>query len=106
MPEKEQKTYMQLLDEWTEQNVLYPLGDAWMAELESAGVKLTDEFKAKLARVETEVKKAIRERVWQSYKNGQAAGPATHSGQPKEQAKSAEAGERKAYRRPFAKRTA
>ena len=58
----EQKlTYMQQLDEWTDATVIMPLADP----------KREANFDA----VVEEVRKAIRQRVLESYRNGQNAGP-------------------------------
>ena len=50
------QAFMERLNQWTQKNVLDPIG----VEDEKGG---------------TEIKKAIREKVLQSYRNGQKAGP-------------------------------
>ena len=50
------QVFMERLDQWTQKNVLEPMG----AQDEKVG---------------SEIKKAIREKVLQSYRNGQKAGP-------------------------------
>ena len=50
------QVFMERLDQWTQKNVLEPMG-------------------AQDQKVEAEIKKAIREKVLQSYRNGQKAGP-------------------------------
>lgn len=62
------KGYMAQLDEWTEANVFAPLRDAWLPESEdplpeTVGVTFLEE----------NVKKAIRDKVLESYRNGQKA---------------------------------
>jgi len=60
--EKSKSSFMQELDQWTESTVIGPLfasetnGEDWEPAIER-------------------VKKAIREKVLQSYRNGQVAGP-------------------------------
>ena len=89
----EQKTFMQMLDEWTYETVIAPLYQAW-AEYNEAKERgePTAEDDQRLTEAEAEIQKAIREKTWESYRNGQAAG------QPKPQVQE---GERKPYRRPF-----
>jgi hypothetical protein len=74
MPEETNGGFMQKLDQWTEHEVLYPLGDAWMAFYEAPGDKPSEEYNQRLREVEAEVKKLIREKVLESYRNGQKAG--------------------------------
>lgn len=57
-------SYMQELDAWAEENVIGPLVDPRSADP-------GEDREATIARV----KKAIREKVLDSYHNGQAAGP-------------------------------
>jgi len=66
MSEQEKpKSFMQELDQWTEANVIEPLIDS---EQEfNAGETLEDTI--------TRVKKAIRAKMLESYRNGQQAGP-------------------------------
>lgn len=65
----EQKTnYMSQLDEWTERNVIEPLHYAIASEGEA------DEEAITL------IKKVIREKVLESYRNGQAAKPNPQKG--------------------------
>ena len=58
----EQKSFMQLLDEWTDAAVIQPL------------VHPT-QFPEEWEKTTEAVKKRIREKVLESYHNGQAAGP-------------------------------
>ena len=62
MSEQQQKpkSFMQELDEWSDANVISPLLDTFAEDLDN---------------VEEEVKKAIRTKVLESYRNGQASGP-------------------------------
>ena len=50
------QVFMERLDQWTQKNVLDPIG-------------------VQDVKVGMEIKKAIREKVLQSYRNGQKAGP-------------------------------
>jgi hypothetical protein len=67
--EKQKSSFMQELDQWTESTIIGPLfasetdGEDWEPAIER-------------------VKKAVREKVLQSYRNGQAAGPRRVAGQP------------------------
>ncbi len=60
----EQKSFMQQLDEWTDATVINPLVYAFAEDDEEAWQR-----QGQL------IKKAIREKVLESYHNGQAAGP-------------------------------
>jgi hypothetical protein len=62
MSEQQQKpkSFMEELDEWSNANVISPLLDTLAEDLDN---------------VEEEVKKAIRAKVLQSYRNGRQAGP-------------------------------
>ena len=63
MSEQEKpKSFMEELDRWSEQKVFHPLFD-------------TDPNQDDWLGVEQQVKKAIREKVLESYRNGQKAGP-------------------------------
>src|SRR5262249_24872290 len=62
----EQKSFMQQLDEWTEATVIMPLAEP------------TQEGDFDFA--VDQVKKAIRDKVLQSYRNGQRAGPRKFTG--------------------------
>ncbi len=62
MSEQKPKSFMQELDEWSEENIFGPL----------FGIDPNqDDWES----VEAQVKKAIREKVLDSYHNGQKAGP-------------------------------
>jgi hypothetical protein len=61
----EQKlSYMAQLDAWTEKSVLQVLSDAYLNGPEEVIINAQDE-----------VRRAIRAKVLESYRNGQAAGP-------------------------------
>ena len=66
--------YMQQLDEWTQETILDPLYKAWEA-VENAPDEFREECQDELTEVVLTVKKTVRERVLQSYRNGQKAGP-------------------------------
>ena len=57
-------SYMQELDEWTNATIVSPLYAAFAKDSESAYVDAV-----------ATVKKAIRDKVLESYHNGQTAGP-------------------------------
>ena len=58
-----------LLDEWTDENVIDPI---WTFASETAGKERDEEAHDLLT---TNLRKAIREKVLESYRNGQKAGP-------------------------------
>ena len=62
--EKQKSSFMQELDQWSDSNVIGPLypSDADTANFDGAVER---------------VKRAIRAKVLESYRNGQAAGPRT-----------------------------
>jgi hypothetical protein len=64
MSEQKQSSFMEELDRWTEITVINPLHEA-ITEGDGADCDATCEA----------VKKAIRFKVLESYRNGQAAGP-------------------------------
>ena len=70
------KSYMQLLDEWLDAEVVFKLARAFeeYAAANEVGVP-QEEARAKVEPVVAEVKKALREKILESYRNGQAAGP-------------------------------
>jgi hypothetical protein len=61
MSEQKQSSFMQELDKWTESTIIGPL--------------FASEADGNWEPVIEQVKKAIREKVLQSYRNGLAAGP-------------------------------
>ena len=75
--------FMQKLDEWTEVVVCYALGDAWLAHMEAVGEEAIRATKARIREAEAEVKKAIRTKVLESYRNGLKAGPKKENKQQK-----------------------
>jgi hypothetical protein len=61
----EQKlSYMASLDEWTDKSIIEPLADAYLNGPEEVIISAQEN-----------VRKAIREKALESYRNGQAAGP-------------------------------
>lgn len=64
---QEQKNYMSELDEWTTDQVIRPLNEFWKAK----GREALD-LEA-LSRTTGLIRRAIREKVLQSYHNGQNA---------------------------------
>ena len=69
---EQKQSYMSELDKWTEETILTPLAEAWLGYYETPG----QEFKDRVQEVKAETQKRIREKVLESYRNGQAAGPA------------------------------
>lgn len=75
-PAATKTNYMQELDTWIDNQVIEPLFEAW--DFQS---RVADDESAKEAAQEVEatrgvVHKAIREKVLESYRNGQGAAPA------------------------------
>lgn len=67
--EKPKSSYMQELDRWSESNVIGPLVTSEAGE---------DDWEESVERV----KKSIRAKVLESYRNGQVAGPRRITGEP------------------------
>jgi hypothetical protein len=59
----EPKTFMQQLDEWTNDTIIVPFGNACF-----------DGGEEEYHRVTADIQKAVREKVLESYRNGQQAG--------------------------------
>jgi hypothetical protein len=72
MPEQKQG-YMAELDEWTQGTILDPLYEAWRAVERAPDGDFEEECQQHLLNVVDGVKKAIREKVLASYRNGQKA---------------------------------
>ena len=76
---EQKQPYMTLLDEWTNTVIVDRLFGAWQdysqASKPASGFSEA-EGEEVLNRTLTEVRRAIREKVLESYRNGQAAGPA------------------------------
>ena len=64
MSEQKQSSFMEELDQWTESTIIKPL---FVRTDDSSGLEQAVES----------VKKAIRTKVLESYRNGQQAGPRT-----------------------------
>ncbi len=79
---EEKQGYMAELDEWTEKTILSPLENAWLGFYETPDQAPAGEVRDHLQSVEAEIKRAIREKVLDSYRNGQAAGPAKRPFRP------------------------
>jgi len=71
MPEQKQG-YMAELDQWTQGAILDPLYEAWR-DAEYAPDEALEVSQARLAAVVFDLKRAIREKVLESYRNGQKA---------------------------------
>ena len=78
MPEQK-PTYMQELDQWTQETIIDRIHNAFEeygdAIHEDERPHLDEEAAQIYEKAWTEVKKAVREKVLQSYRNGQKAGP-------------------------------
>ena len=61
---QEKLSYMAQLDQWSDENVIFPLSLA-----------TTNGNEQSVAAAKDAAKKAIRAKVLESYRNGQAAGP-------------------------------
>ena len=67
----EQKTsFMASLDEWTEKTIILPLFEAIETHLKSQD----SQSDAALWQLDAAIKGAVREKLLESYRNGQAAG--------------------------------
>ena len=69
MPEQKQG-YMAELDQWTQGTILDQLYEAWRA-VERAPEEFAEECQQNLTNIVAGAKKAIREKVLESYRNGQ-----------------------------------
>ena len=70
---KEKTNFMASLDEWTENNIIFPLFRVARGyDKDSDG---TAESDAAMYELDATVKKLVREKVLESYRNGQAAKP-------------------------------
>ena len=67
--------YMQQLDEWTENEIIHPLHEGFKWEQDHIDLTAQQELDDHADEVIAAVKKAIREKVLESYRNGQKAGP-------------------------------
>jgi len=67
---KNKKSFMQELDEWSEENILHPLHEVWHAYYGADSSEEAEETTKQAGLREQEVKKAIREKVLESYHNG------------------------------------
>ena len=72
MSDQKPKSFMQELDQWTQTTVINPLHEA-IVEGDSADCEATSE----------QVKKAIRQKVLESYRNGQKAPKPAQQGRAK-----------------------
>ena len=66
---EEKKSYMRQLDDWTDEFVIDPI---WNFASETDGKERDEEADDLLI---TNVRKEIRDKVLESYRNGQKAGP-------------------------------
>ena len=75
MSEQERpKSFMQELDQWAQSAIIDPLLLDWQ-ELAEAPAETAKECQQHLRQTIAEVKSSIREKVLESYRNGQTAGP-------------------------------
>jgi hypothetical protein len=75
MPSEDKSGYMQQLDQWTQSVVIDPLYEDWRDVENAPDSAVEDECQQHLLKTVAEIKKAIREKVLESYRNGQKAGP-------------------------------
>ncbi len=64
---------MQQLDEWTQESIIDPLREAW-EDAERAPDEYLEDAQKDLLNVVANVKRSVREKVLDSYRNGQNAG--------------------------------
>ena len=71
----QKRSYMQLLDDWSNENVIDPIWDlaSDLARLPDDRAEERDQGADQA--VLNDVRKAIRQKVLESYRNGQKAGP-------------------------------
>ena len=74
MPEQKPR-YMQQLDEWTAREIIEPVREAYGEYHRTEGHVSDEEREDTLDKQLAVVEKAIREKVLQSYRNEQKAGP-------------------------------
>lgn len=67
--------YMAQLDAWTQETVITPLYEAWETVETAPDEPFIGQAQEDLLNVVAAVKKAVREKVLESYRNGQAVGP-------------------------------
>ena len=76
---QQKPSYMQQLDEWTQETIIDPIHSAFEeygdAVHEDERPHQDEEAAQIFEKAWAEVKKAVRERVLESYRNGQKAGP-------------------------------
>jgi predicted metallo-beta-lactamase superfamily hydrolase len=72
---EQKQGFMQQLDSWTETEVIKPAIAAWREYQDLLDQLPEEEAKAGFRTATAEVKKAVREKVLESYRNGQQAGP-------------------------------
>ena len=70
----ESSGFMQALDGWTQDVILEPLYEAWRAVENSPDSGFEEECQQHLTQLVLDIKRAIREKVLESYRNGQKAG--------------------------------
>ena len=75
MPSENKSGYMAELDQWTQSVVIDPLYQDWGDVQNAPDRSVEDECQEHLLNTVAEIKKAIREKVLESYRNGQKAGP-------------------------------
>lgn len=71
---EQKSSFMADLDQWTLEQIISPLSRVVAVHIESTGEDSESAFKA-VMRTNEAVKKAVRDKVLESYRNGQAAGP-------------------------------
>ena len=75
MPFQRSNGYMSELDQWTQSVVIDPLYEDCRDVENAPDSAVEEECQQHLLKTVAEVKKAIREKVLESYRNGQKAGP-------------------------------
>lgn len=72
---EQKQGYMAELDTWTEDKILSPFGSVLVGIHDAQGDDAAVEAEKRYQAVIERIKQDIREKVLQSYRNGQAAGP-------------------------------
>jgi hypothetical protein len=76
---EQRQGFMQQLDGWTEAQVIKPAIAAWREYQDLLDQLPEEDAKDAFRTAMDEVKKAVREKVLESYRNGQQAGPRRQS---------------------------
>lgn len=74
MPEQKMR-FMEELDHWVETEIFAPLRSTWLAYKGAPEGPESTAKRSEIGEAETVIKKLVRQKVLESYRNGQQAGP-------------------------------